>query len=113
MIFKLKEKCLESPEKEFFYGNIANNDIKNVYLGLGYLDANEDRSFAPGKGHEEILYLFEGEIEIKFEKEKILLNAGEAFHASGSEMINITNLTDGRIFFVIAGGHTEPHAHSI
>ncbi|TFF87160.1 MAG: hypothetical protein EU549_05270 [Promethearchaeota archaeon] len=113
LIFKLKDKCLKSPKKEFFYGNIANKDIKNVYLGVGYLDEDESRWFSPGKGHEEILYLLEGKMEIEYQDKKEQLNEGEAFHASGKEKINIRNLTNERIFFVIAGGHTEIHAHSL
>ncbi|MHA1253706.1 MAG: cupin domain-containing protein [Candidatus Helarchaeota archaeon] len=109
MIFKLKEKCLESSKKEFFYGNIVNKDIVDVYLGLGYLDAGETRAFCPGKGHEEIIYLMNGQIEIVIEGQEFKFKEGEAVHLSGTTEIKMINNSDDRIFFITAGGHTEPH----
>ena len=41
MALNLKEKCYESKKKEFFYGAKINKDIKDVYLGLGYLEPGE------------------------------------------------------------------------
>ncbi|MHA1270569.1 MAG: hypothetical protein ACTSPY_12325 [Candidatus Helarchaeota archaeon] len=112
MIFKLKEKCLETSNKEFFYGNIINKEIKDVYLGLGYLDNGEHRSFSPGKGHEEIIYLLNGQMKIIMKETEYILNEGEAIYIPESIEITISNLVENRIFFVIAGGHTEKHAHS-
>jgi ethanolamine utilization protein EutQ (cupin superfamily) len=113
MIFKLKDKVLKSPNKEVFYGNIANNEIKDVYLGLGYLDSGEERKFSPGIGHEEIIYLISGEIEINIKGEDAILNGGEAIHLSGTTQISMKNITDDRVFFITAGGHIEDHhSHS-
>ncbi|TFF86319.1 MAG: hypothetical protein EU551_01855 [Promethearchaeota archaeon] len=113
MIFKLKETVLKSPNKEVFYGNIINNDIKDVYLGLGYLDSGEERKFSPGAGHEEIIYLIAGKININLKEEDMILNGGEAIHLSGTTQISMKNETGERVFFITAGGHIEDHhSHS-
>ena len=111
MIFNLKEKCLESPKKEYFYGNIINKSIQNIYLGLAYLEPIEMKKFTPGKGHEEIIYLIEGNLTVNMNNEDFQLKEGESIYIPSDCVITITNPTNKRIYFVIAGGHTESHAH--
>ncbi len=112
LIFKLKEKCEASSEKEFFYGAKVNNAIKDVYLGLCYLEPGEsDRKAGPGKGHEEIIYLLDGEIQLNFKENNITIKQGEAFHIPDGELLLLKNLTDKKIYYVIAGGHIIRHSH--
>jgi len=107
----LKEKCDESPEKEIFYGAILNPEIKDAYIGLGFLDPKESRIEGPGKGHEEILYVTEGKIKIKIEDEEFILNEGETYHLADGLKVTVTNLAPKRSYFVTAGGHTKVHSH--
>lgn len=113
MSFNLKKKCDEASNKEFFYGAKVNHDIKDAYLGLCFLDPNEsDRKAGPGKGHEEILYLMEGQIEIDLNAEITILNSGEVYFIPDGHKVTLKNLTANRVYFVIAGGHTKVHSHS-
>ncbi|MFX0187300.1 MAG: cupin domain-containing protein [Candidatus Hodarchaeota archaeon] len=112
MTYKLKEKCDNSRKREFFYGNKENRKIKDVYLGLCYLEPNESgRKAGPGKGHEEILYLLSGKIQIESKEKKILLTEGEEYFIPDGYSISLKNLTENRIYFIIAGGHPKPHKH--
>ena len=112
MIYNLKEKCHESSDKEFFYGAKINKNIKDVYLGLGFLDPNEsDRIEGPGEGHEEILYLVDGQIQIVTPSEKFTLQEGQTYFISDGLKVYLNNLTDKRCYFIIAGGHTVHHSH--
>lgn len=112
MNFNLKEKCESTSAQEFFYGAMVNHDIQDVYLGLCYLEPNEsDRKTGPGKGHEEIFYLLEGEIEIILHDEKTVLKAGEVFHIPEGHKVKLTNLTSNRVYIVVAGGHPKQHSH--
>ena len=111
MIFKLKEKCLESSEKEVFYGAKINKAITDVYLGLGFLEPEETRKEGPGKGHEEILYLLEGQVRIQIKDEELILNEGEAYYISDGQKVTLTNLASKRSYFVMAGGHTKKSHH--
>ncbi|MFX1293813.1 MAG: cupin domain-containing protein [Promethearchaeota archaeon] len=111
MVFKLKEKCLASSKKEVFYGAIINKEIKDAYLGLGFLDPGESRTEGPGKGHEEIIYIIEGQIQITIDNHEIVLNEGEAYHLADGLKAIVTNKTTKRSFFAMAGGHTKVHSH--
>ncbi len=111
MIFKLKEKCLKSPQKEIFYGAILNRAITDAYLGLSYLEPGETREEGPGKNHEEIIYLIEGKVNIKQKDDDFILNEGEAYFLPDGTKIMVTNMIDKRIFLITAGGHTRGHNH--
>jgi len=112
MSFKLKEQCDNSRKKEFFYGKMQNRNVKDVYLGLCYLEPGESgRKAGPGKGHEEILYLLSDQIKIESKEKEILLNEGEAYFIPEGSFISLKNLTEKRIYFIIAGGHPKPHKH--
>lgn len=112
MIFNLKEKCHESSKKEFFYGAKINREIKDVYLGLCFLEPEElNRKVGPGKGHEELLYLMSGQIQVNTKDKEITLNEGEVFFIPDGLKVFLKNLTDERSYFIIAGGHTKHHKH--
>ena len=108
----LKEKCLDSKNKEFFYGAKINKAIQDVYLGLCFLEPGESkRKVGPGKGHEEILFLTEGKIQVSINDTDITLNEGEVYFISDGSKAILKNLTERRCYFIIAGGHTKRHAH--
>jgi mannose-6-phosphate isomerase class I len=113
MKFNLKERCHDSRKKEFFYGAKINPDIQDAYLGLCYLDPNErKRKIGPGRGHEEILLIINGKAEIIFKKEENLqLEEGEVYHIPNGKKLRLNNLTNEKVYFVIAGGHTKHHHH--
>ena len=112
MVFNLKEKCERSKKGEFFYGAKINHDIKDVYLGLCFLEPGElGRKAGPGKGHEELLYLLDGQIELSTGADESILNAGEIYFIPDGSRVRLRNLTDTRCYFIIAGGHTKHHSH--
>ncbi len=112
MVYKLKEKCDKSRKKEIFYGRMQNRNIKDVYLGLCYLEPGESgRKAGPGKGHEEILYLLKGQIQIEEEDKEITLNEGDAYFIPEGSYVSLKNLTKNKIYLIVAGGHPKPHKH--
>ncbi|NVM56158.1 MAG: cupin domain-containing protein [Candidatus Helarchaeota archaeon] len=112
MIFKLKEKCDAASKREFFYGALINHDIQDVYIGLGFLEPEEsNRKTGPGKGHEEIIYLMDGQMKAKLEDEEMIMNEGDAIFVPDGHKVLLTNLTKKKIYFVVAGGHTVRHSH--
>lgn len=113
MILNLKEKSLESAEKQFFYGAKVNKNIKDAYLGYGFLEPNEtNRKEGPSKGHEEIVFLLEGEIKINFKEKSVVLKEGEVIHLPDKSEVTFDNLNSERSTFLIAGGHTKRLLHS-
>ena len=112
MTFKLEEKCDNSKNREFFYRAKINKDIKDVYLGTCFLEPNEkNRKVGPGRGHEELLYLLKGQIKITLKEEDIILNGGEIYFIPDGNKVVLENLTEKRIYFFVAGGHTKIHSH--
>ncbi len=65
----------------------------------------------PGKKHEEILYLIDGQIQIETPIEKLTLHEGQAYFISDGLKVRLNNLTNKRCYFIIAGGHTVHHSH--
>ncbi|MBD3213089.1 MAG: hypothetical protein GF311_10825 [Candidatus Lokiarchaeota archaeon] len=112
MKFNLKKNCIECGKKEFYYGAKLNKQIKDTYLGMGYLEPHEDkRKIGPGKHHEEILCVLNGSLQIFSRDKEEELHEGEAFFLEDGKKIRLRNLTDQRVYFVIAGGHTKHHKH--
>jgi mannose-6-phosphate isomerase-like protein (cupin superfamily) len=109
--FRLKEKCLNSQNKEVFYGAILNKEIKDVYLGIGVLEPGESRTEGPGKGHEEIFYVMEGQFKLIFKDTEIILNEGEAYFISEGTKVSVTNLSATKSYLIMAGGHPKAHSH--
>lgn len=112
MALNLKEECLASKKKEFFYGAKINKAIQDVYLGLCFLEPGESKKkVGPGKGHEEILFLTEGQIQVSINDNDITLNEGEVYFIPDGSKALLKNLTEERCQFIIAGGHTIHHSH--
>ncbi len=82
------------------------------YLVYGILKAGEsDRLVSPGKGHEEILCLISGEVELTGEDGGTVLRKGEALHLRGDDRYLMSNNSGEDIVYVISGGHNEIHSH--
>lgn len=112
MSFKLLEKCLDSKKAEFYYGAKINKQIKDVYLGIGFLEPKEEnRKIGPGRGHEEILYLQAGKIEVIIENNPLILNEGELLYIPDKSKVILKNLAENKSQFIIAGGHVKQHKH--
>ncbi|MFX0141576.1 MAG: cupin domain-containing protein [Candidatus Hodarchaeota archaeon] len=107
----LIKKCKNSRKKEFYYGALMNKNIKDVYLGYGYLEPHENRGFGPGEGHEEIVMVLNGKIKLKYPENEIILKDGDVYFLEEGLKIEIENLTDEQVSYVIAGGHPTPHGH--
>ncbi|MFC1669600.1 cupin domain-containing protein [Spirochaetota bacterium] len=111
-IFKLKEKCLESSDREIFYGAKINDKIQDVYLGMGFLEPGEvDRKEGPGKGHEEIIYILNGKVQIATDAVELILEEGSTYYIEDGLKITLKNMANERCYFIIAGGHTVHHSH--
>ncbi len=111
-MFNLKKKVGESINKEFYYGAKINKNIIDVYIGMGYLEAREtNKKIGPSRNHEEILYLSEGQVKLEIKNEELIMSEGEVFYMPDGQRISISNLTDKKIHYMIAGGHTELHKH--
>ncbi len=112
MAFNLKKKCDDTKDGEFFYGAKINKDIVDVYMGVCSLEPGEsNRKAGPGRGHEELFYLMEGQVKIKIKDEEIILNEGEVYFIPNGLKVKLTNITEKKIYFMIAGGHAKPHKH--
>lgn len=112
MNFNLKEKCHDSKDREFFYGAKINKDILDCYLGLCFLEPGEEgRKAGPGRGHEEIIYIMNGKLQMTIKKEDVVLSEGEVYFIPDGTKVRLNNLSDEKTYFVISGGHVKQHAH--
>ena len=100
----------KSTNQEYYYGAMVNKNIKDVYMGYCFLKPKQRKKIGPGKGHEEIIMLIEG-VMMFSSKEDIMMKKGDAIHIPEGTTIEVENLTDKDIYFVIAGGHPVPHSH--
>lgn len=112
MIFNLKDQCENSKSKECYYGAKLNKAIEDCYIGYGILEPGEqNRKIGPGRGHEEILFILKGSAKIYTKEEEFPLQEGEVYHLGDGKKLRISNLTNDKIEFIIAGGHTKFHSH--
>lgn len=82
------------------------------YLIYGVLMKDEKgRVISPGKGHEEIICLVDGEVLVYNEKETFSLKPGQTFHLSGEAKYLMDNQGKDKAVYVISGGHSEGHQH--
>ena len=110
--FNLKDNYINSNKKEFYYGAKLNKKIKDVYLGMGFLEPKEgNRKVGPGKRHEEILLVENGKIKIISKNVELILDEGEVYFMPDGQKIKLNNLTEEKAYFIIAGGHTKHHKH--
>jgi uncharacterized cupin superfamily protein len=87
-------------------------DTHACYLMFGIMNPGEQgRLIKPGRGHEEIVCLVQGEIIVHNGSGDFQVKAGQAFHLRGDDAFYMDNSSDEIAVYVIAGGHSEPHAH--
>ncbi len=93
--------------REYIVGS-AETGRHSVYLVYGEAVCDEKRTMAPD-GHDEILFILDGEAELKNDAEKILIGKEQAVSLDADESFTFTALTDCR--YIVAGTHTTPHDH--
>jgi mannose-6-phosphate isomerase-like protein (cupin superfamily) len=80
------------------------------YMIYGVLQPGErDREVRPGEGHEEIMCAVTGPIVMHQDTEEIRLEEGHAVHVKEDQRFTISNPTDRRVVYIMAGGHCRPH----
>lgn len=81
------------------------------YFMYGVIEGDESRELSPGEGHEEIVAVMEGGLEIDDGKEKYRVSKGQAIYLKGDEKVSIKPLDKRLAIYVIAGGHSEGSRH--
>jgi glyoxylate utilization-related uncharacterized protein len=83
------------------------------YLIYGVLRLREKgRVISPGKGHEEIICLIQGEVLLHGDDKPVSLRPGQSFYLKGEEKYLMDNEGKSDAVYVISGGHSEAHSHN-
>lgn len=104
--FNIRELYNEKYQ-EYIVGSSATGR-HGVYLVFGELSANEERVMAPG-GHDEILFLMDGEAVLQNGATSITIGKEEAVSFDPDGSYTFVALRDCR--YVVAGTHITPHRH--
>jgi hypothetical protein len=104
--FKVREMYNEK-YREYIVGSSATGR-HGVYLVYGEAEANEEREMAPG-GHDEILFLLEGEALLINGEREIAISKEEAVSFDPDESFIFSAQRYCR--YVLAGTHITPHEH--
>jgi hypothetical protein len=104
--FKIRE-MFNAKYKEYIVGSLATGR-HGVYLVYGEASANEERDMSPG-GHDEILFLLEGEALLINGDTRIPIVKEEAVSLDPDESFTLVAQKDCR--YVLAGTHITPHEH--
>ncbi len=108
-IFKLPQLLESSTDGEYCLG-FRDLNSHAVYLLYGRMRPNESgRRIAPGRGHEEIVYVVDGRLRVKNTTSSFMVSSGEAFHIRDDEVFFLENPTQREAIYIIAGGHISPH----
>lgn len=81
------------------------------YLMYGVIEGDEERELSPGAGHEEIIAVIEGSIELATDTETISVSKGQAIYLKGEEKVRIRSSGKNPAIYVIAGGHSDGSHH--
>jgi hypothetical protein len=82
------------------------------YMIYGILEPGESgRVVRPGGGHEEILCAVSGSIILRRTAGDAVLEEGCAVHVTEDESFHISNPSDQRAVYIMAGGHSGHHHH--
>ncbi len=110
IIYDISELASEN-KGEYVLGS-ADLHSHACYLVYGVLNPDEKgRMIKPGKGHEEIVCLVQGEVMLRGESETFNLKPGQAVYLRGEESYLMDNNGEGNAVYVISGGHSEGHHH--
>ncbi|MGA2151703.1 MAG: hypothetical protein ABSA06_03430 [Geobacteraceae bacterium] len=104
--FKVRE-MFNAKYKEYIVGS-SHTGRHGVYLVYGEAAANEEREMAPG-GHDEILFLLEGDALLINGGTRIPIAKEEAVSFDPDESFTFVAQRDCR--YVLAGTHITPHEH--
>lgn len=81
------------------------------YFIYGLIKKEDIREVSPGEGHEEIIALIEGSLEVKYNDHSIILNKGQSIYLKGREAVTLKPYNCDLAIYVIAGGHAEDSHH--
>lgn len=104
--FRIKELYNEK-YREYIVGS-AETGRHGVYLVYGEAAANEERVMAP-EGHDEILFLLEGEALLRNGRSQVTLTREEAVALDPEGSFTFVAASNCR--YVVAGTHITPHEH--
>lgn len=93
--------------REYIVGS-AETGRHGVYLVYGEVSSNGEREMAPG-GHDEILFLLEGEAILKNSGTQMAITGGDAVALDPDGSFTLVAGNDCR--YVVAGTHITPHEH--
>lgn len=103
--FNLKTLA-ENEEKGEYVLGLKDLQTHAVYMIYGVLEAGEkDRKLHPGKGHEEILCIIKGDVELSSQNKTLTIGEGEAIHLKEDDICYIENKSDKSSHYILAGGH--------
>jgi redox-sensitive bicupin YhaK (pirin superfamily) len=81
------------------------------YLIYGTMTPGEkERPFKPGAGHEELLLVIRGRLQVSGHVTGTLTE-GQAIHLKGDETCRLENISGTDAVYVISGGHSEGGHH--
>lgn len=108
--FDTKKDIQEIVSGEFIIG-LELTGSHACYMIYGVMKPLEkDRLIKPGKGHEEIVLILKGSVNVTGHWEGTL-KEGDSFHITGEETLYFENPFDSEVVYVIAGGHSEEGHH--
>ena len=106
-IFRVKDKVDQTGEYILGAEQTGSHACYLIYGTMG--PREKERLFRPGKGHEELLLVIKGGLEITGHLTGYL-NEGQAVHLKGEETCQLENRSDETVVYVVSGGHSE-HGH--
>lgn len=107
-VIKIKDYVYR--EGEYIVGSEATGSHA-CYLMYGVIKGDEEREMKPGEGHEEIIAIIEGEVEVYAQNKVRSLKKGEALYLRGEEAVKIKPAGGKLTIYVVAGGHSDSSHH--
>lgn len=109
-IFYLYDKARASESGEYILGS-EDTGSHACYMIKGFLKPGDSkRLIKPGKGHEEIVLVMKGDIEVSGHYSGTI-KEGCAFHIAGDDECFLENKNEHEVIYIVAGGHSEGGHH--
>lgn len=103
---------LASANKGEYVLGLEDLNTHACYLIYGIIKPGEKgRVIKPGSGHEEIVCLVQGKVQLSNSSGRYVLEHGQAFHLKGDETYMMDNEAGTDAVYVISGGHSAGHGH--
>ncbi|MFQ5975591.1 MAG: hypothetical protein ACE5J5_04675 [Candidatus Hydrothermarchaeales archaeon] len=110
-VFDLKSLAGSEEKREYVLG-LKDLNTHAVYMIYGILDTGDvERKVYPGKGHEEILCIIKGTVDVIGQNETVSLSEGEAIHLHEDGVYHLKNKSDVISYYILAGGHKMEGHH--